>query len=680
MKAIYGSLAPILFESAITPVAILILSLFFLLLISPARARAQDNETCFGCHNKDILELSPEERAEMVSPAPEGTEPGLKYKKERFRDLNLAIDQLRYGKSVHGSLDCISCHFDIKDIPHLRTQAAVECGNCHSEIQETYEQDYHYQKLKAGISDAPLCQDCHGTHYIRPVSDKASLVNPNNLSYTCGRCHEDEEMVKKYGLVKRRFIRSYQRSVHYQFVREELGGATCNNCHGTHDMRPARDPKSRVYRSNVPQTCASCHKGVYEQYKDSTHGKAVNAGNLDSPVCTTCHNEHDIEAPTESTSAVYTTEISKTTCPQCHSATRIVRKYGLPSDTVTSYKDSYHGLADQLGSTTTANCASCHGVHAIYPSTDPRSTIYPENLKKTCGEFHPGATDNFARGRIHPAAVLDIKGARKSPENTAIFLVQVIYVIIFLNLGFMIFHNALDYFSKVRKIYRERKNARKIFVRWNTNEIIQHAILMVTFTVLVISGFALKFKLSIPGISGDTMEPIRAWSHRVAALFFIALGIYHIGYLFLTPRGQEIRRDLLLGFKDLKDLFTNFGYYLGFTPKNAQFDRFSYVEKMEYFAMIWGTLVMVVTGFMLWFPTQVMYFLPRWSITVAELIHLLEAVLATCAIVIWHFYSVHLNPDVAPMSMVWISGTLTEEEMAHEHPLELKRLKAKESD
>src|SRR5258708_15223557 len=102
--------------------------------------------------------------------------------------------------------------------------------------------------------------------------------------------------------------------------------------------------------------------------------------------------------------------ISAEVCSRCHASERMNTKYNLPSDRVKTFFESYHGLAAQYGSTLAANCASCHGVHKILPSTDPRSTIHQTNLAVTCGQCHPGATDNFAQSKVQVDAAAATSG------------------------------------------------------------------------------------------------------------------------------------------------------------------------------------------------------------------------------------------------------------------------------
>jgi cytochrome b subunit of formate dehydrogenase len=133
---------------------------------------------------------------------------------------------------------------------------------------------------------------------------------------------------------------------------------------------------------------------------------------------------------------------------------------------------------------------------------------------------------------------------------------------------------------------------------------------------------------------------------------------------------------MLPNLKDAYDMVYMMAYNLGLWPSKPEFERFTYVEKMEYLAMVWGTAVMVATGLILWFEEPFLRILPLWAVDVANIIHYMEAILATLAIIIWHFYSVLFNPDVAPMATHWLTGKLTAEEMEHEHGLEWERVQA----
>jgi thiosulfate reductase cytochrome b subunit len=138
--------------------------------------------------------------------------------------------------------------------------------------------------------------------------------------------------------------------------------------------------------------------------------------------------------------------------------------------------------------------------------------------------------------------------------------------------------------------------------------------------------------------------------------------------------------DLLPRLKDAKDAWGVLMFNLGIAKEKPKFERFSYIEKSEYWALVWGTFVMSATGFIMWFDNTFMGILTKLGWDVARTVHYYEAWLAFLAIVVWHFYFVMFNPDIYPMNIAWFKGTLTEEEMADEHALELERIKTKEAE
>jgi cytochrome b subunit of formate dehydrogenase len=131
--------------------------------------------------------------------------------------------------------------------------------------------------------------------------------------------------------------------------------------------------------------------------------------------------------------------------------------------------------------------------------------------------------------------------------------------------------------------------------------------------------------------------------------------------------------------KDVRDLVSNFGFYLGLRKRKPPIDRFGYTEKAEYWAVIWGTFIMGLTGLMIWFKLGLFSFLSRGWIDIALAIHFYEAVLATLAIVIWHFYHVIFDPDVYPLNWALVDGKVSEELYEEEHELDYhKRLRTAE--
>ena len=169
------------------------------------------------------------------------------------------------------------------------------------------------------------------------------------------------------------------------------------------------------------------------------------------------------------------------------------------------------------------------------------------------------------------------------------------------------------------------------------------------------------------------------WFRSLAVVMVVA-SLYHIYYIFFVPRGKQLMRDLLPKLEDVTDAIGVFKYNLGFSPVKPKFARFSYAEKAEYWALIWGTIVMAVTGVILWFDNIFLGLLTKLWWDVARTVHYYEAWLATLAIIVWHFYFVIFNPDTYPINLAFWKGTLTEEEMQEDHPLELEEIRRREAE
>jgi len=221
----------------------------------------------------------------------------------------------------------------------------------------------------------------------------------------------------------------------------------------------------------------------------------------------------------------------------------------------------------------------------------------------------------------------------------------------------------------------------KKYLRMTLNERFQHLNLFINFTILVITGFALKYPEAfwVSPIKDVPMGmTFRGFLHRLCGVAVVTLGGYHLLYLAFAERGRGIVRDMIPKWKDAKDLWETLknNLFINRPAKEIRMGRFNFREKFEYLGLIWGTIVMTVTGFILWFKTEWLIYFPMWAYDVARAVHFYEAILATLTIIVWHFYSVLLNPDVYPMNWAWITGEMTEHEMKEEHGLELEKIKA----
>ena len=609
------------------------------------------NQTCLDCHSDPGM-------AEGAKPA--ARVPGTATDQEK---LGLVVTAESLKGSAHEGFACTDCHQGIKDLPHDESLPPPSCGSCHEDVAKELEGGIHRAEGK-NAQFVPRCWDCHGAHRILPASNPESPVNHRRVAATCGACHGNRDLMEKAGVRITDPYKSYLKSQHFKILQEGSAktAAVCGDCHGNHKILAATDPASPIFKTNIPATCGKCHGAIREKYAESIHGTALAAGNFEAPSCADCHGEHDIEAPDSPTSAVYAGTIGKTTCPQCHASVRLARRFDLPEGMVKSYQASFHGLASKFGETNVANCASCHGAHDILPSTDPKSSIAPANLTATCGKCHPNAGANFARTPIHLQVSVS--------DSPVLYWIRKFYLwIIAGTLLLLGFHNVLDFIRRYREAIRALKPA-AVFVRMTLQERIQHWLLLSSFFLLVITGFALKYPDSVWALPFQAVPggfEMRSLLHRVAAVVMILDAVYHLGYLAATDRGRRFVKDVLPTWQDVKDAGFQLGYYLGLRPQAAQFGRFSYAEKVEYLALIWGTAVMVGTGFVLWFKTTFTRFLPGWGYTASEMIHFYEAVLAFSTIIIWHLYAVFSHTQRPPYNPTWLTGRMTEHDLEHYH-------------
>jgi len=667
----------------------------------PGKAAGPSNEDCLGCHAD--------------------------------KGLRGGVDETILKASVHGRLECTACHAGITEVPHAEKLPPVSCQKCHTKaagtvstsihgrargaaragcqgchgthavapaaklgaapcqachepVTRAYLTSVHARALARGIQDASLCFDCHGeAHQLRSHTDPDSSTFRARTAETCGRCHADRALVERRHIPIPQAYQLYQKSVHGRAVAAGKPAATCNDCHESHDLRRANDPKSSIYRENIPRTCAKCHAGESRAYIESIHGTAMAQGVTKSPVCIDCHGEHSIRASRDPASRVNVAAVSQT-CANCHEAEGISEKYGIPGGRLETFSDSFHGLAARGGSKVAANCASCHGVHDIRPSADPKSAVHPTNLPATCGKCHPGAGENFAKGKVHVALT-----AREEP---ILFYVRNFYILlIVVTISGMGVHNGLDFLRKLQREYRRRgggpatlhageynatlRGTQRWVERMTLSERWQHGLMAVSFIVLVYTGFALKFPeswLFAWFVALEKGYALRSWIHRGAALVMVLACLWHLAYL-PTRRGRAHLIAMLPGFQDIKEAAQNIGYLLGLRREPPGFDRFGYIEKAEYWALIWGSVIMAGTGFMLWFENLTLRFLAKWILDLATLVHYYEAWLASLAIVVWHLYYVIFNPDVYPVNWTWLTGKVSEEMLRHEHPREYERLR-----
>jgi cytochrome b subunit of formate dehydrogenase len=697
------------------------LSFLFLLSVSLSTiALAQTANDCLACH--EDKSLTTERKGKVIS---------------------LFVDRAAQNKSSHAKLVCTACHtgFDAQNVPHKEKIEPVNCLACHNDAPAKH--PFHASMLAAKVSKASLvasCKQCHGTHDVVATKSSGSKFHGAGLTETCDRCHVQEKehylfsthgKAAASGIISvpncischqnritgiqnskdssgikiaqekmclachldnldvrarvapsAKFIAAYEHSVHGSALLKGNGAAAnCVDCHGSHTIQREREMTSTVNRANIPATCAKCHGVIEKEYAESIHGKSALNGNKEAPVCTNCHGEHNILATSNPAAPTAPSNVSQQVCSPCHNSVMLNEKYGIAGNRFQTFDASYHGLAIRSGSTQVANCASCHGVHNIKPSSDSTSSVSKSNLAVTCGKCHPGANNRFTIGSVHAAT--------ERKEDPLLYWISSLYVILISSIiGGMLLHNLFDFYRKSKRklmirrgLETEEHFGHTLYVRMTQSERIQHASLLLSFLTLIVTGFMLRYPdafwvVAIRSLNTNIFD-LRGLLHRIAAVVLISASIYHLYYIFFTERGKQLIQDLIPRWNDVIDAVQVLKYNFGFSKTRPRFGRFSYIEKSEYWALVWGNVVMVATGIILWFDNTFMGLLTKLGWDVSRTVHFCEAWLAFLAILVWHIYFVIFNPDIYPMNLAWFKGTITEAEMADEHPLELEAVKRK---
>jgi len=547
----------------------------------------------------------------FAMPGPDGRPRPLHVVKEKF-DL-----------SVHAKRGCVECHQDITEIPHKRTgPIKVGCVQCHQDLWREKSADKQHERL--GVVVEQIDRYMKSVH-ARPRKDDQSRTN-----------------------------------------------ATCYNCHDAHYVYPLGSTGRADWRLNIPLVCGKCHEKQREVYTSSVHGKEVLLkGNPAAAICSDCHTTHDIESPAVESAKLAIVK----NCGGCH------------SESFRTYTETYHGQVHKLGYTYTAKCYDCHGGHTVQRVSDPTSRVHPDNRLATCQQCHKNASKGFVSFAPH-ATTHDFQ---RYPHVwlAAKFMIALL-VGVFL---FFWTHTALWFYRE----YRDRKEGKtrphvagvelhaqgRQFQRFGPVWRLAHLVFAVSVMTLVLTGMAVFFaetdwaKIVVATFGSPKVAAV---AHRTAAA--IMLGIFFVHLVYLLGRiGRNWRSfkwfgplSLVPNWQDLKDIIAMFQWFLGRRPR-PQFDRWTYWEKFDYWAVFWGMAIIGGSGFMLAVPEATAAILPGWVFNVATIVHGEEAVLAAVFLFTVHFFNNHFRPDKFPLDTVMFTGAVPLEEFRREHALEYQRLK-----
>jgi cytochrome b subunit of formate dehydrogenase len=564
-------------------------------------------------------------------------------------------DDVAVTSPMHVDLGCTACHADVDLETHpgeeVELLSPAVCGQCHDASEA----------LGGGAHASLGCEGCHGpAHRVPALADAQSPVASFNQARTCGTCHDEKEVLD-----------AFLGSVHARaLLQSGLSEAapSCSDCHGTHDVRPADDAASRVSRQQVPETCGSCHRGILNEWRESSaHGAAWAAGNAEAPVCTTCHAAHEIVRPTGDEARLKVPQ----SCGGCH------------EEELATYRDGFHGKATNLGFLTAATCSDCHTPHANLPASDPRSSVHPANVQATCGTCHGEVSAAFASFDPHADP-----SSREDGEQvywTWLAMTSLLFGVF----AFFTLH-ALLWLQRAVVGWRRGElgfgghHDQQWVRRFRRSQIWTHVAVIVTFLLLAATGLPLKFHDTawasvLAGLFGG-LGGTRA-IHRIAAVGTFGYFAFHVGQL-LWRRFRGGERGMLWGWsslvprgKDLRDLWQNLRWFL-YLGKKPALDRWTYWEKFDYFAVFWGVAIIGFSGLVLWFPAAFSAIFPGWFLNAAAVVHSDEALLATGFIFIFHFFHTHLRPESFPLDPVIFTGRMPLSRFQEERPLEYERLVA----
>ncbi|MCP5107855.1 MAG: hypothetical protein GY950_30990, partial [bacterium] len=586
---------------------------------------------------------------------------------ERGKTLTLFVAENALLGSVHEGMSCTECHKGAKsfdDVPHSDKPMVKGCPDCHEDAKKAVMKGVHGKAYSEGNPRSPTCWACHGGHRVLPLGSPESRFSKKNQADTCAKCHGSDILLEdEKGITKRNLVSRYKSSVHWEAILEGKNAATCTDCHGTHNILSSASQASGVSRTGLANSCQKCHTIEAKSYWTGAHGNALLHGNNDVPNCTTCHGDHDM-ATLRTRLGDAKLWASTQVCIWCHGNSRMMARYGLDTAPVESYMEDFHGLTQRGTMGASATCSDCHDPHHSLPSSHPSSRMHISNRGPACAKCHGTVEDSFAMSFTHKKALKD--------EGSAIEnVVRVVYIIIIVcSVGGMILYCFMIWLWAVREKFRKQREER-FLNRMTRFERANHFILFITFSLLVLTGFALKFPeafwvkwLFALGIK----EAIRAFIHRFSAVIMSLDLFFFFIYMLFRKRGKCFRREMFPGKRDFSDVFRDVKFYLGLSKDKTapRYTVFNYGEKFEFWALMWGTVVMVVSGLILWFPKAIPGSWPAWMIPVARTFHYYEALLATLAILIWHGFNTILHPAEYPMNTSWLTGHITKDE-AHHH-------------
>jgi len=589
---------------------------------------------------------------------------------------------------------CVDCHssHDIlapEDPASSANEAhlSTRCETCHTPFRQSLHR----------APGAPLstisCAFCHLGHTTDRESLDARIAGTGGAN-RCFVCHSGQH--------------TDPRMAHHQLAVGPDGRApetACTDCHVFH----WKVGDGQGHPGRPVSACASCHEDQARAYAQSAHARSRAAGNVEPPTCTTCHGQKDVLDPAQH----FTPEETVKLCSSCHANADLMITFDVNVHVVEGFEDTYHGKLYDLMNTGKrfAVCTDCHGYHNVLEPEDPDSKVNRARIVETCRECHEEANENFISYLVHPVQNTaeerergaELAGQRPHREprdgngngnggappadggvygtlfRIATWCMKALFAGV---MTFFLLHTALWLQRSLRQ--REGTPTTRHYRRFGPYERMLHVMVNVSFLLLAFTGLPQTFAHTGMGrwilenvMSLETAQELHYLAAAVTGLYFAL----HLAQILWVMR-RKGWRTVLLGpdslvprRKDWDDFVQHVRWFLGKGPRPV-FDRWTYWEKFDYFAVFWGVAIIGTSGLVRWREEFFGNLFGGGLVSIATAVHEEEALLATAFIFIVHFFNTHLRGEKFPMDLSIYTGVVTEEELREERPAQVARLEA----
>jgi len=492
---------------------------------------------------------------------------------------------------------------------------------------------------------------------------------------SCLRCHGMPQFMLRDSLTGALLQLTVARGM---FANSAHRGLSCSNCH-----RDVRAYPHELKRPRPPVGCdADCHavdaRGRPIRHQDQPGELAHSAHGAKLPVplvCIDCHGQGDAHA-VERGPGTAPPAARLAMCAPCHEDRRRMARAGHGVEAASSYAIGPHARAIRSGAVKAATCESCHDAHGVRAASDTASAASPAKLVATCGrkDCHLGAGTRFAMsGTDHLSLTVAERPGLGALERVSRLLGWGLAAL----MALAALLDAQRRFLRVPRVTPE--SVQPLVQRLSLAMRVQHGVLVLAFTTLVLTGLPLRFPDS--GLLAALVRLIGGWgvarvAHRAAAHALGLLAVAHLAYAFvvLMRARFEVRRawPMLPGVRAVREGWEGTLHALRLRREPPDYGRHQPREQLHYLTVAWGVPAMVLTGLALWIPARLAEHMPPLAVTAAAMLHRDEALIAVAVVLVWHLYHVHVSPGAHHRFMTWLDGRVTRGYRAREHPAETR--------